>query len=90
MFRFNKGIKMNPVQQAISAAGGRTKASALLGISYVAIRKMAEKGVLPRTDYTGETNYAEILASNSNGTITREWLLDVANPKILINKNSNK
>jgi len=79
---------MNPVQQAINAVGGRTQASALLGISYVAIRKMAEKGVLPRTDYTGETNYAEILANNSNGVISREWLLDVANPKTLIGKNS--
>lgn len=75
---------MNPIQQAIDAVGGRTAASTLLGISYVAVRKMAEKGVLPRTDYTGETNYAHILADNSNGKVTKEWLLDKANPKHLM------
>ncbi len=74
---------MNPVQQAVTAVGGRTIASSLLGISYVAVRKMAEKGVLPRTDYTGETNYAHILATNSNGKVTEAWLLDKANPKHL-------
>ncbi|WP_335987102.1 hypothetical protein [Acinetobacter bereziniae] len=74
---------MNPIQQAIDAVGGRTIASSLLGISYVAVRKMAEKGALPRTDYTGETNYAHILADNSNGKVTKEWLLDKANPRHL-------
>ena len=34
---------MNPIQQAIDAVGGRTNAASLLGISYVAVRKMAEK-----------------------------------------------
>lgn len=72
---------MNPMQKAIDAVGGRTKASTLLGISYVAVRKMEEKGSLPRTDYTGETNYAQTLASNSNGLITKDWLMDKANPK---------
>ncbi|EPM9972934.1 hypothetical protein ACTTRZ_003908 [Acinetobacter baumannii] len=74
---------MNPIQQAIDAVGGRTNAASLLGISYVAVRKMVEKGVLPRTDYTGETNYAQILAEHSNGKVTQEWLLDKANPKHL-------
>ncbi|MFY2513417.1 hypothetical protein ACNJ69_15280 [Acinetobacter soli] len=75
---------MNPIQQAIEAVGGRTSAAALLGISYVAVRKMAEKGVLPRTDYTGETNYAQIFAEHSNGAMTKEWLLEKANPKNLM------
>lgn len=72
---------MNPIQQAIDAVGGRTSAASLLGISYVAVRKMVKKGVLPRTDYTGETHYAKILANHSNGKVTQEWLLDRANPK---------
>lgn len=69
------------MQKAINAVGGRTKAASLLGISYVAVRKMEEKGALPRTDYTGETSYAQTLASNSNGLISRDWLMDKANPK---------
>lgn len=74
---------MNPIQKAIDAVGGRTVAASLLGISYVAVRKMAEKGVLPRTDYTGETNYAHILAEHSKGEVSEAWLLDKANPKHL-------
>ncbi|MBM0876630.1 hypothetical protein [Acinetobacter pittii] len=74
---------MNPIQLAIEAVGGRTNASLLLGISYNAVRKMEEKGVLPRTDYTEETSYSKILADNSEGKITKEWLLDKANPKHL-------
>lgn len=74
---------MNPMQKAIAAVGGRTIAANLLGISYVAIRKMEEKGALPRTDYTGETNYAQTLANNSQGQISKEWLMDKANPKHL-------
>ena len=69
------------MQEAINAVGGRTKASTLLGISYVAVRKMEEKGSLPRTDYTGETSYAQTLANNSNGLIAQDWLMDKANPK---------
>lgn len=74
---------MNPIQLAIEAVGGRTHASLLLGISYNAVRKMEEKGVLPRTDYTEETSYSQILADNSEGKITKEWLLAKANPKHL-------
>lgn len=58
---------MNPIQQAIDAVGGRTNAASLLGISYVAVRKMAEKGVLPRTDYTGEPTTHRFLLSTVTG-----------------------
>lgn len=42
---------------------------------------MEARGVLPRTEYTGETSYAKTLASNSNGAFTDEWLLNNASPK---------
>ena len=70
----------NPIKIAFDAVGGRTKAAILLDRSYQAIKKMEDKGVLPRTEYTKETNYAEILANNSNGEFTAEWLLKNANP----------
>jgi len=41
---------------------------------------MEDKGVLPRTEYTNETQYAETLAKNSNGAFTATWLLENANP----------
>ncbi|UGQ30892.1 hypothetical protein [Acinetobacter calcoaceticus] len=52
---------MSAIQQVINAIGGRINAVSLLEISDVAVRKMVEKGVLPRTDYTGETHYTRIL-----------------------------
>lgn len=72
---------MNPIEVAVQAVGGVTIASSLLNISYVATKKMVDRGMLPRTDYTGETNYAEILAKNSKGAFTEAWLLEQANPK---------
>lgn len=71
---------MNPIKHAFDAVGGRTKAAFLLGRSYMAMSKMEKRGVLPRTEYTGETTYAQILAKHSNGSFTAEWLLDKANP----------
>ena len=71
---------MNPIKHAFDMIGGRTKAAHLLGKSYMAMSKMEKRGVLPRTEYTGETNYAQILANHSNGLFTAEWLLNVANP----------
>lgn len=47
----------------------------------MAMSKMEKRGVLPRTEYTGETKYAQILAKNSNGKFTAEWLLEKAKPE---------
>lgn len=71
---------MNPIKYAFNAVGGRSKAASLLNKSYMAMSKMEKKEVLPRTEYTGETNYAQILASHSDGAFTAEWLLEEANP----------
>ncbi|WP_335970111.1 hypothetical protein [Acinetobacter bereziniae] len=72
---------MNPIKHAVDVLGGRTKVATLLNMSYQAVKKMEERGVLPRTEYTGETSYAKTLASNSNGAFTDEWLLNNATPK---------
>lgn len=71
---------MNPVEYAIECVGGCSVAAGLLGISYHAVYKMKKNGVLPRSEYTGETNYAEILAAHSKGQVTSYWLLSQANP----------
>lgn len=73
-------LTLNPIKHAFDAVGGRTKAALLLGRSYQAIKKMEDKGRLPRTEYTNETQYAETLAKNSNGAFTATWLLENANP----------
>lgn len=71
---------MNPIKHAFDVVGGRTKAALLLDRSYMAMSKMEKRGMLPRTEYTGETNYAQILANHSGGAFTAEWLLEEANP----------
>lgn len=71
---------MNAIKIAFTAVGGRTKAASLLNRTYQAMKKMEERGVLPRTEYTGETSYAKTLAINSNGQFTEDWLLKNANP----------
>lgn len=74
-------LTLNPIKHAFNAVGGRSKAAALLNRSYMAMSKMEKRGVLPRTEYTGETKYAEILAQNSNGAFTAKWLLNAAKPE---------
>lgn len=71
---------MNPIKYAIDAVGGRTKAAGLIARTYQAVKKMEERGVLPRTEYVGTTKYAKILAENSDGKFTAEWLLNNARP----------
>lgn len=51
----------NPVTRVIDKAGSVTAVAAVCGVSYQAIRKWEERGRLPRTEWTGETNYAEKL-----------------------------
>lgn len=71
---------MNPMQIAVNAVGGQTAAAKLCGLSVVAVHKWTVKGTLPRTEYTGKTNYSKLLANASNGKFTSEWLLNAANP----------
>lgn len=65
----------NPVERAISHFGGIPNVQKMLGISYVAIKKWQDKGYFPRTEYTGETNYTQVLAEASNGAFTAGDLL---------------
>ncbi|KXZ68799.1 hypothetical protein [Acinetobacter venetianus] len=76
----------NPIKFAFEKVGGRTKAASLLKRSYMAMSKMEKKGFLPRTEYTGETNYAETLAKHSQGAFTAAWLKDKAKPEQSISK----
>jgi hypothetical protein len=46
-----------------------------LGITYQAIRKWEAQGRLPRTEWTGETDYATRIAAMCPGTVTTERLL---------------
>lgn len=71
---------MNPIEFAIKAVGGGAAAAEVCGVSSMAISKWKRRGCLPRTEYTGKTKYAEVLAEKSDGAFTAKWLLEKANP----------
>ena len=48
------------LKQAVKEAGGLRKVSEACGVSYEAARKWLKNG-LPRTEWTGETSYSEII-----------------------------
>lgn len=52
----------NPVAFAFEAAGGLGAAAKACGRTNQALNKWRLASCLPRTDYTGETNYADRLA----------------------------
>lgn len=72
----------NALQIAIDALGPY-KIAKLVGLRGPSIYKWRESGRLPRTEWTGETNYAEIIAracaehADINPPITREQLLQL-------------
>lgn len=72
---------MNYIEYAIKSVGGGVSAAQICLVSNTAVSKWKQRGCLPRTEYTGETNYAQKLAKASNGAFTAEWLLDNANPE---------
>lgn len=68
------------VKQAVDFAGGAARAGAVCGVSTRAIYKWISSGCLPRTEYTGETCYAEKLAKASCGAFSAAELLEKASP----------
>jgi hypothetical protein len=45
------------------------------GVSGKAVMKWHKKGKPPRTEYTGETSYADILEKECSGAVKKEGLL---------------
>ena len=71
---------MGVLKQSIIQVGGVAKASVICGVSQRAIYKWIAAESLPRTEYSGETCYACLLAEASCGQFTAEWLLSEAMP----------
>jgi hypothetical protein len=64
--------------------GGIGAAAKICNRSYQALNKWRLAATLPRTDYTGETNYAVLLAEaakQKGNLFDATWLLEVAAPQ---------
>ena len=55
------------------------------GLTGKAVMKWKKNGKPPRTEYTGETNYAEQIEKATNGQVTKEQL----RPKVCFSANKN-
>lgn len=73
--------RMNLIETAIATVGGITAFTRALNeriekpVTYQAVRKWAAKGHLPRTEWTGETQYAAAIELITERKIAKEQLL---------------
>lgn len=73
--------KPNILQQAVNDAGGaQAVATACGGITYQAVNKWIRKG-MPRTEYTGETQYSLTISRMTGGKYSIGELLPSRKPR---------
>ena len=75
---------MSPLKKSIDDAGGVPVVALACGKTPRAVYKWLTAECLPRTEYTGETRYAErisALASANGKPFDASWLLAEAHPK---------
>ena len=53
----------NLIKTTVRKAGGPTKVGRAVGLSDVAVHRWMRNGKLPRTEHTGETHYAGVIAN---------------------------
>lgn len=66
-----------PIKVASDLLGGAPGLASVTGRSLQAAYKWLRKGRLPRTEYTGETKYAEAISAALGGRITKAELLQM-------------
>ncbi|MGD9698472.1 hypothetical protein [Acinetobacter sp.] len=72
-----------PLARVVRAVGGQVKAGDSCGVSAAIVGRWIRQKHLPRTEYTGETSYAEALAKASQGRFSKEWILAECNPVVV-------
>ena len=71
--------KSDPLRSAIDEVGLQP-AGRLCNVTWQAVAKWLKDG-LPRSEWTGETNYAEILSKETGGKISKKAILDYHSAK---------
>ncbi|MGY6358007.1 DNA-binding protein [Citrobacter amalonaticus] len=70
-----------PTLSEVIKSIGVVAISTACGCSKRAIYKWMEKDSLPRTDFTGETNYAEKISNISSGRFSVEQIKKISRPQ---------
>ena len=68
---------MNLISQAITLSGGVVSLAKHCGVTYQAVRRWERHNRLPRTDLTGETEYARAIAKATKNMIGSYALLKI-------------
>ena len=68
-------MQENLISKAIDLTGLTNLAKAC-GVTYQSVKRWEAKGRVPRTDWTGETDYASRIEEATKGAITRDQLLN--------------
>lgn len=67
-------MSKNLITEAITIVGLADLAAGL-GVTYQAVRKWEKAGRLPRTEWTGETDYSRTIETLTKGKVRRKALL---------------
>lgn len=66
------------LDKAVSILGSNAAVGRVCGsLTHEAVRKWRKKGRMPRTEYTGETIYAQLIAKATNEQVTIADLLGI-------------
>jgi len=67
--------KQNAVQRAVIQAGGQGAVARACGVRQQTVFRWVHDGKLPRTDWTGETDYSAVISEMDGVSVTRDELL---------------
>jgi hypothetical protein len=69
-----------PLDRAVAEIG-LTALARECKVSHQAVRKWQAAGRMPRTEWTGETDYSQVIQRLTEGRVTREQLLQLLPPR---------
>ncbi len=67
-------MPIHPLDRAIELVGLQTLAREC-GVTYQAVRKWQRAGRMPRTEWTGESSYSQVIERLTAGAVTPQALL---------------
>ena len=83
-------LEMTPLEKAIRFLGGYSATARVFGVAYQVIVNWVRRGRLPRTEWTGETDYSARIEKALAGAVTREEILSVRSPTRAIGREASE